>query len=172
MAKRVKPKTVLPTKAESVELPPEVPVEARALSQIERIAKMGLDYGKMFDQTTAKGLYAHYSTLTVAELQAKLKTPTLTALERSVIVHLAKINSTGKDSLNAIQYLHERLFGKVENKTEITGANGGPLKVENDTKVEVERKLTEMSDEELAEFEKNLMGIKGLIGKNESSEAE
>lgn len=169
MAKRKTSKAILLPKAASVEAPPAVPEEAKTLSQIERLARLGTDYGKVFNQESAKGLYAYYGTLTMAELQAKLKTNTLTVLERSVIVHITKINSTGKDSLNAIQYLHERVYGKVENKTEITGANGGPLRIENEAKVDLERKLTEMSEEELAEFEANLTKIKGaLSGSSES----
>jgi hypothetical protein len=145
--------------------PPPVPEEAKVLSQIERIAQLANSTNALkYGPEVITGLYTHFSAMTTEELTAKLKSKTITALEKSIIVNIAKINTTGKDSMSALEYMHERIFGKMENKTSITGANGGPIQIQNKNKEVLEAKLSQMSDEELEKFEKNLSAMEALLG--------
>jgi hypothetical protein len=161
MAKKIKPINMLP-KTLSVE-PPELPIEVRAMSQIERLSKMGTDCIRM-NQQSLSGVYNVLSGMSIPELQAKLKSPSLTVLERSIIIHITKISSTSKDGLDAIKYLHDRVAGKVESKLEHTGVNGGPIKMEIDAATQLERTMANMTDKEIDALEDTMNHLDVIVG--------
>jgi hypothetical protein len=167
MAKKTKKKAPVEVIAQQ---PPKVPEEAVVMSQIERLSKIGTDYADKLNAGTLKGLYQYFGSLTVAEISAKLKSPSLTAFERSVIIHIAKINSTSKDGMEAIKYLHDRGFGKMETKLEHTGIGGGPIKVEENVALKIERAVAKMTDAELDAFEESMFAVGSALDESDETD--
>lgn len=152
------------------EEPPELPESVSNLPQINRLAQMGVDYGKVFNQETAKGMFSFYGSLTVQELQAKLNTPSITVLERTIIGAIATATGKGRDAMDAKKYIHERTFGKVENKLEHSGLGGGPIKVENENKMELV--IANMTNKELEALNESLDAVESMVGKFDEKKAD
>jgi hypothetical protein len=72
--------------------------------------------------------------------------------------------------MEAIKYLHDRSFGKLETKLEHTGAGGGAIKVESDIVLKIERTIANMTNKELEAFEETMFSVDTALGKFDGNE--
>ena len=99
--------------------------EARKLTKIE------------FERIANK--YIH---MTRAELKVAAKEPEATAMDRMVIKIIVDAVKFGK--IYNIEFLLDRLVGKVIEKRELTGKDGGPLEFSSLTDEQLDAKLLEL----------------------------
>lgn len=139
------------------------PIDLQVTRELDRISSM-TDYSSSLDQLSIKGMYAYYGSLSPETLTELLKDNTLSALSRTVITTFALASLKNKNSLQAIQYIHDRTFGKVEQKLELSGKNGKPIELGITKREEFKGKLKSLSKEELAELKSTIKTVGDILG--------
>ena len=162
----IKPKRARGSRTDSKELTivPNAPSRKRkektALEQHDYDSTLRLqsypDFHTMIDSNSLTNTIGACYRATRNQLEKMINDPRTTVGElQAIVLSTDAFDSDSSSRMKAKEYSDNRLFGKVKDKVEYSGVDGGAIQIESKSK---KLNLDDMSDEELEQLE-NVMGM-------------
>lgn len=124
------------------------------------------DFHTLLDTNSLSNTIGACYRATRGQLERMINDPRTTVGElQAIVLSTDAFDSDSRSRMRAKEYSDNRLFGKVKDKVEYSGVDGGAIQIESKSK---KLNLDDMSDEELEQLE----NVMGMLLKKEAEEDE